>query len=105
MGPDEARNQEKLCRLGPAAIYWTGLGVNLDHPVTEGHKYRDLVLRVWGSLESERVKYDHESRDSDARMTALARTSSNCKRQTRPRQRGRPTSTNPQFSDSNKILS
>jgi hypothetical protein len=40
--------------------------------------------------------------DSDPRMTALARANSNCKRQTRPRQRKRPTSTNPQLSDSNK---
>jgi hypothetical protein len=35
----------------------------------------------WGSLESERVKYvcPRVPRDSDPRMTALARTSSNCK--------------------------
>jgi hypothetical protein len=25
MGPDRARNQERLCWQGPAAIYWTGL--------------------------------------------------------------------------------
>jgi hypothetical protein len=25
MGPDGARNQERLCWRGPAAIYWTGL--------------------------------------------------------------------------------
>jgi hypothetical protein len=25
MGPEGARNQERLCCLGPAAIYWTGL--------------------------------------------------------------------------------
>jgi hypothetical protein len=41
-------------------------------------------------------------RDSDPRTTALARTSSSCKRQIRPRQR--LTSTNPQLSDSNKNL-
>jgi hypothetical protein len=34
-----------------------------------------------GSLESETVKY---GRDTDPRMTALARASSNCKRQTHP---------------------
>jgi hypothetical protein len=35
-----------------------------------------------GSIESQTVKYGHG--DSDARMTALVRASSNCKRQTRP---------------------
>jgi hypothetical protein len=33
----------------------------------------------WGSLESETVKYGRVPRDSDLRMTVLARTSSNCK--------------------------
>jgi hypothetical protein len=38
-----------------------------------------------GGLESETVKYDHESHgDSGPRITALARASSNCKRQTQP---------------------
>jgi hypothetical protein len=38
-----------------------------------------------GSLESETVKYGHESYGTrTSKMTALARTSSNCKRQTRP---------------------
>jgi hypothetical protein len=38
-----------------------------------------------GSLESETVKiWSRDSRDSDPIMTALARTSSNCKQQTRP---------------------
>jgi hypothetical protein len=36
-----------------------------------------------GSLQSERVKYSHESRDSDPRSTALLKTSSNYERQTR----------------------
>jgi hypothetical protein len=31
-------------------------------PVPGGYKYGDLVLQVGGSLESERVKYGHESR-------------------------------------------
>jgi hypothetical protein len=49
-----------------------------------------VALRVVGggekrSLESERVKYGSPvPRDWDPRMTALARASSNCKRQTRP---------------------
>jgi hypothetical protein len=57
---------------------------------------RDINMGTWPSrlvsLESETVKYGHESRgtrtqgwlDSDLRMTALARTSSSCKRQTCP---------------------
>jgi hypothetical protein len=44
-------------------------------------------------------------RDSDPRMAALARASSNCKQRTRPLVReSSPTSTNPQLSDSNKNL-
>jgi hypothetical protein len=39
----------------------------------------------WGSVESERVKYGHQLPwDSDLRMVALARASSNCKYQTCP---------------------
>jgi hypothetical protein len=33
MGPDGARNQERLCWRGPAAIYWTGL----DWITSPGH--------------------------------------------------------------------
>jgi hypothetical protein len=38
------------------------LGVKLGHPVPRGYKYGDLTLHVWGRLESETVKYGHESR-------------------------------------------
>jgi hypothetical protein len=31
-------------------------------PSSWGYKYEDLALQVWGSFESETVKYDHESR-------------------------------------------
>jgi hypothetical protein len=57
------------------------LGVQLGHPVPGGYKYGDLARQTGGSLETETAKY---SRDSDLRMTALARTNSSCKRQTRP---------------------
>jgi hypothetical protein len=43
-------------------------------------------------------------RDSDSRMTALLRTSSNCKWQTRPLVRGGVPNTHPQLSDRNKNL-
>jgi hypothetical protein len=53
--------------------------------VEAGSNTSTVTLRVVGvdekgSLESETVKYG----DSDPKMTALARASSNCKRQTRP---------------------
>jgi hypothetical protein len=57
----------------------------LGHPVPGGYKIGDLALQVWGSLESEAVKYGHESRGTmTPRITALARASSNCNRQTHP---------------------
>jgi hypothetical protein len=51
----------------------------MGHSVPGGYKYGDLALQVGGSLESEAVKYGHESFGiRTMRMTALARTSSNC---------------------------
>jgi hypothetical protein len=55
--------------------------------------------RIWDSKIWSRVP-----RDSDPKMTALARARSNCKRHSPCRQRKRPTSTNPQLSDSNENL-
>jgi hypothetical protein len=57
--------------------------------VETGSNTSTVALRVAGgdekaNLESEIVKYGRESRDSNPRMTALARARSNCKRQTRP---------------------
>jgi hypothetical protein len=50
-----------------------------------GYKNGELTLQVGGSLESETVNiWSWVPRDSDRRMTALARISSNCKRQTYP---------------------
>jgi hypothetical protein len=58
--------------------------------VEAGFNTSTVTLRVvggdeMGSLKSETVKYGRESPGaSDPRITALARASSNCKRQTRP---------------------
>jgi hypothetical protein len=58
--------------------------------VEAGSNTSTVTLRVVGgdekeSLESETVKYGHESYGTRTpKMTALARASSNCKRQTRP---------------------
>jgi hypothetical protein len=61
-----------------------------------GSNTSTVALRVVGGDEKE---------VSNLRMTTLARTSSNCKRQpSRPRQRQRPILTNSQQSDSNKNL-
>jgi hypothetical protein len=52
------------------------------HPVPGGCKYGDLALQVGGgSLESETVKYGHESLRLGPE-NALAMTNSNCKRHT-----------------------
>jgi hypothetical protein len=55
------------------------LGVYLGHPVPGGYKYEDLVLQVGGVSKIGTIKYGFESRG-----TAMARTSSNSKLQTRP---------------------
>jgi hypothetical protein len=44
-----------------------GGGVKLDYPVSRLYKYGNLALQVWGSLESETVKYSHKSRGTWAR--------------------------------------
>jgi hypothetical protein len=62
------------------------------------HSVRSLAQLV------EYLIWSRVPRDSNQRMTALARASSNCKRQTRPPKREFPTSTNPQLSGSNKVL-
>jgi hypothetical protein len=56
-------------------------GVYLGHPVPGGYtrKYGDLDLQVGGVSRIRTIKYDTESRG-----TALSRTSSNSKLQTRP---------------------
>jgi hypothetical protein len=46
-------------------------------PSSQGIKIRGPGTAGWRSLESETVKYDHESRG-----TALSRTSNSCKRET-----------------------
>jgi hypothetical protein len=64
-----------------------------------------VALRVVGGDEKGDSKiWSRVQRDSNPKMTALARVSSNCKSQTRLLVRERPTSTNPQLSDSNKNL-
>jgi hypothetical protein len=78
------------------------MGIWLGHPLPGGYKYGELGCRlgksrIWGSKIWFRVL-----RDSEPRMTALAKNGSICKRQTRPLLRERPTSTNPQLFDSNK---
>jgi hypothetical protein len=60
------------------------LGVQLDYSVSGGFKYGNLALQA-GGLESWILKFGHESRRTDLSMTALTRTSSNCKRQTHVR--------------------
>jgi hypothetical protein len=60
------------------------LGVQANHLVPGGYKYGDLALQFVRSLESQRVKDGHESGGMDLRMTALARASTNFKRQTNP---------------------
>jgi hypothetical protein len=54
-------------------------GVYLGHPVPGGYKYGDLAPQVGGISRTGTIKYCLESRG-----TALARTSSNSKLQTRP---------------------
>jgi hypothetical protein len=83
-------NPVPIGRIGPPCSW----GIKIPGPGPPG----------WGSLKSETVKYGHESCDLDPRMTALMRPSSNCKWQTISHQTGRPTSTNPQLSYSNKNL-
>jgi hypothetical protein len=57
----------------------------VGHPVPGGYKYGDLVLQVGGVSRIGTIKYALESRGSqDSSGTALARTSSNSKLQTRP---------------------
>jgi hypothetical protein len=55
------------------------LGVYLGHPVPGGNKYGELALQVGGVSRIGTIKYGLESRG-----TALVRTSSNSKLQTRP---------------------
>jgi hypothetical protein len=63
---------------------------NRDSRVEAGTNTPTVTLRgvggdEKGSLESETVKYGQKvPRDSGPKMTAVARTMSNCKRQTRP---------------------
>jgi hypothetical protein len=61
---------------------------------------RKVKSRIWDSKIWPRVL-----RDADPKITALARASCNCKRQTRPLVReGAPNKKNPQLSDNNKDL-
>jgi hypothetical protein len=51
VGPDGARNQERLCCRGPAAIYWTGLeGELLATSRCASGSSCDLPIRLWFSL-------------------------------------------------------
>jgi hypothetical protein len=58
------------------------LGVQLGRPVPGGYKYDDLALQVGESRICDSKMWPRVQRESDLRMTALARTRSNCKRQT-----------------------
>jgi hypothetical protein len=60
------------------------LGVQLDHPVTGGYKYGILALQVGGVSTMGQQNMVVSPSKSDPWMTALARPSSNYKRQTRP---------------------
>jgi hypothetical protein len=70
--------------------------------VEAGSNTSTVTLRVVGGDEKESLEF--ETVKSDPRMTALARGSSNSKRQTRPLVRECPKSTNPQLADANKNL-
>jgi hypothetical protein len=54
------------------------------NPVPGGYKYRDLASRLGESRIWDSKIWSWVPRYSDLRMTALARTNSNCKRQTHP---------------------
>jgi hypothetical protein len=55
------------------------LGIYMGHPVPGGYNYGDLALQVGGISRIGTIKYGIESR-----KTALARTNTNSKLQTRP---------------------
>jgi hypothetical protein len=87
-----------MSRLSRRYLLLCGGGVDYLHrnPASRRRR-RKGKSRMWDSK-----LWSRGPRESGPKVIALARTRSSCKRQTCPRQRGRPTSTNPQLSDSNK---
>jgi hypothetical protein len=71
-------------RLGKHVPAETNTHVIIGHPLPGGYKYGDLALQVGESRIWDSKMWSWAPRDSDPRMTALARPSSNCKRQTDP---------------------
>jgi hypothetical protein len=59
------------------------LGIKLDHSVPGDINTGTWPSRLWESRIWDSKMWSWVPRDSDPKMTALARTSSNCKRQTR----------------------
>jgi hypothetical protein len=80
---------------------WLSFHYNRLHCSPVSHRrQRKGKSRMWDSKIWSRVLWD-----SDPKMTALARASSNCKWETRHLcQRERPTSTNPQLSDNKNLV-